>query len=217
MFVEQLRQQALHNKTIVTVEDLGAGSRVQKSRHKTVRQIAKAAVKPKKYSHFLYRLVQHYKPQTIIELGTSLGISTAYMAIANPGAQLFTIEGSKAIYEIAHGHFKKLELQNVTALHAPFDEALPPLLDGLQGVDLAYIDGNHRYQPTLHYFQQLLPKAHSHTILIFDDIHWSAEMEEAWQVVQQHPMVQCTIDIFFMGIVFLRQEFKTKQHFSIKF
>jgi hypothetical protein len=87
----------------------------------------------------------------------------------------------------------------------------------LSHIDLAYIDGNHRYEPTLRYFQQLLPKKQHHSIFIFDDIHWSAEMEKAWSEIKAHPEVTLSIDLFFMGLVFFRQEFKVKQHFSIRF
>jgi len=63
----------------------------------------------------------------------------------------------------------------------------------------------------------LLKKAHNETILIFDDIHWSAQMEEAWEIIKQHNSVTLSIDLFFIGIVFLRKDFKVKQHFSLRF
>jgi len=53
--------------------------------------------------------------------------------------------------------------------------------------------------------------------LVFDDIHWSAEMEKAWLEIKSHPSVQYTIDIFFLGFVFFRPDFKVKQNFSIRF
>ena len=82
---------------------------------------------------------------------------------------------------------------------------------------MAYVDGNHRYEPTIRYFQLLLSHAHNDTILIFDDIHWSAEMEKAWKEIQQHPSVRCTVDLFYLGFVFLRDEFKVPQHFVVRF
>ena len=98
-----------------------------------------------------------------------------------------------------------------------FDDVLPVTLSSLSTVDLAFIDGNHRYQPTVNYFNQLLAKSNNYSILILDDIHWSKEMEQAWQYVQDHQAVTMTIDLFFIGIVLLRDEFKIKQHFSVRF
>lgn len=215
--LEVLRKQLLRDTTWIATEDLGAGSRIENRSQKTVRQIAKTAVKPKKWSRFLYRLVRHYNPQTIIELGTSLGISTAYMAAAAPFATIITIEGSSQIQQRAAKNFEALGMGFIKSLTGHFDAVLPQVLALVETVDLAYIDGNHRLQPTLAYFGQLLQKKCDTTIFIFDDIHWSAEMEEAWRTIQQHPDVRYTIDLFFLGIVFFKPEFKAKQHFTIRF
>lgn len=215
--LEALRRQLLHDDSTILIEDFGAGSRVENTAQKTIRQIAKTAVKPKKWSQFLYRLVQHYKPHTIIELGTSLGISTAYMAAAAPDATIITIEGSPQIQQCAAKNFEVLGMGFLKSLTGHFDVVLPQVLASVETVDLAYIDGNHRLQPTLHYFEQLLQKKHDTSVFIFDDIHWSGEMEEAWRTIQQHPDVRYTIDLFFVGVVFFRAEFKAKQHFTIRF
>ncbi len=215
--IEELRKELLQDKRIIPIEDFGAGSRISKAKQRTVQQIARTAVKPKKYSQLLYRLVRHYQPQVIVELGTSLGITTAYIATANPAAQVITIEGSSSIYEKAKTNFEKLQIRNIQALQGNFDTVLPQVLKQLTEVDLAYIDGNHRYGPTVNYFHQFLAKSGNNTILVFDDIHWSPEMEKAWQYIQQHPTVRCTIDIFFLGFVFFRNEYKERQHFTIRY
>ncbi len=215
--LEALRKQLLHDRSFITLNDLGAGSRVTNQSQKTIRRIARTAVKPQKWSLFLYRLVRHYKPQTIIELGTSLGVSTAYMAAANGAATIITIEGSEQIQQRAAASFDALNMGFLKSWCGDFDALLPQALAQLHTIDLAYIDGNHRRQPTLNYFNQLLQKRNAHSIFVFDDIHWSAEMEEAWRLIQQHPDVRYTIDLFFMGLVFFRNDFKTKQHFAIRF
>ncbi len=215
--IEAIRNELLQNKTVLDIEDLGAGSRIHASKKKSVAQLAGAALKPKKYAQLLFRLVKHYGPRTIIELGTSLGVTTSYLAAAHPSTQVITIEGSEAIAEIAKDNFQKLQLSNIQSLQGNFDVVLPSVIHQLSSIDLAYVDGNHRYQPTLHYFEQLLEKTNNHSILVFDDIHWSEEMERAWEEIKAHPAVQYTIDIFFLGFVFFRKEFKVKQHFTIRF
>jgi predicted O-methyltransferase YrrM len=215
--VEALRRKLSRDKEVLTIEDLGAGSRISASKKRTVQELATTAVKPKKFGQLFYRLVKHYQPAIILELGTSLGVTTSYMRLANPEAKVLTIEGSEAIYEKALSNFEALGLKNIKAYNGNFDHLLPEVLRALDHVDLAYIDGNHRYQPTVDYFRQLLPKVHNGSILVFDDIHWSEEMEAAWKEIKGHPGVQCTVDLFFLGFVFFRKEFKEKQHFSIRY
>lgn len=215
--IEALRKQLERDSRLLTIEDLGAGSRVASTKQRTVQQLAKTALKPPKYAQLLFRLVTHYQPQTIVELGTSLGITTAYLSAANPSAAITTIEGSKAVADVASENFSKLGLKNIQLLQGNFDEMLPSVINHLPSIDLAYIDGNHRYQPTVDYFLQLLAKSHNDAIFVFDDIHWSSEMERAWEEIKQHPAVRCTVDIFFLGFVFFRSEFKVKQHFSVRF
>jgi predicted O-methyltransferase YrrM len=199
------------------MEDMGAGSVVAMTNKRTISSIAKTAAKPKKFGQLLYRLVKYYQPETIIELGTSLGITTSYLSLAAPGAKLVTMEGSNAVAAVARQNFNALGLKNISVTEGNFDDTLLPALSNLSSVDLCFIDGNHRQEPTERYFRQLLPKLTNDSILVFDDIHWSHEMEQAWKTISQHEAVRCSIDLFFIGIVFFRQEFKEKQHFVIRF
>lgn len=215
--IEQLRKELLNDQTVLVIRDLGAGSRVNASREKTVRQIVRSALKSKRLAQVLFRSVKHYQPNNIIELGTSLGLTTAYLSKANPNANIITIEGSESIAAVAKGNFQALNCNNIHLLEGNFDQLLPSVISQLPSVDLAYIDGNHRHQPTTNYFHQLLSKTNTNSILVFDDIHWSEEMESAWEEIKSHPSVKYTIDIFFLGFVFFREEFKVKQHFSIRF
>ena len=215
--IEDQRKQLLQNIKVIEVEDFGAGSAVIKTNRRVVHKIAASSLKHKKYAQLLYRIVQYYKPQNMIELGTSFGISAAYMANGNPAAKVFTLEGASSIAEIAGQNFKDLGIKNIQLRQGAFEQTLLPLLSEIQKVDLAFVDGNHRKSPTLEYFKQLLSCSTSSTIIILDDIHWSAEMEEAWLEIQQHPSVTLTIDLFFIGLVFLNPDFKNKQHFQIRF
>ncbi len=215
--IELLRKELLRDKRVIEIEDFGAGSRINSSKKRSVDQIAKSALKSKRLANVLFRLVRYYQPQTIVELGTSLGITTAYFSKANSNASINTIEGSKQVAAIAEENFQKLNCTNIQLLQGNFDNLLPSVISQLSSINLAYIDGNHRYQPTINYFHQFLSKSNNQTILVFDDIHWSAEMQRAWEEIKSHPSVQYTIDIFFLGFVFFREEFKVKQNFSIRF
>jgi predicted O-methyltransferase YrrM len=214
---EQLRNSLLNNHQTVEVEDFGAGSFSQKTKTRKISDIARSAAKPRKYAQLLYRLVEHYSCRNIIELGTSLGISTTYMAFANSGARVITCEGSAAIANISRENFKLLQLHNITVLTGEFEQSLPTALAEMPLVDLFFIDGNHRLEPTLHYFNKILPHLHENSIVVFDDIHWSNEMETAWAQIKTHEAVSETIDVFFLGIAFFRKAQKAKQHFSIRY
>ena len=215
--VESLRTSLLANTTAITIEDFGAGSRVKKTNRRKVSDIAVSALKPKKFGQLLFRIANHYSPSTIVELGTSLGITTAYFASADKKAKVITMEGAKEVAELAVENFKTLELENIEMIRGNFDITLPEAIRKAGNIDLAFVDGNHRYEPTLRYFRQLLPAMHNSSMLIFDDIHWSAEMEKAWEEIKAHDAVTLSIDLFFIGIILFRKENKVKEHFTIRF
>ncbi len=215
--VEDWRFILLSDNTGLEITDYGAGSANGNAKTKKISAIARQAAKPAKWGQLLFRIVNYYQPGTIIELGTSLGLSAAYMAMANNKARLITCEGSPAIASVARRNFDAMALSQVEIVVGNFDDKLQDILDGLTTVDLAFIDGNHRKVPTLKYFNQLLNKRSDQSILIFDDIHWSDEMELAWSEIKAHPEVMMTIDLFFIGLVFFRKEFKVKQHFALRF
>lgn len=215
--IEFMRERMKQNKTILTIDDYGAGSTITSSNKRKVNSIAYAALKPKKFGQLLFRIVNFYSAKSIVELGTSLGITTAYLAAGNVLGKVCTFEGAHEVAEIAEDNFYKLSLKNIKVIEGNFDNTLLPELSNLNEIDLAFVDGNHRKEPTLRYFEQLLTKTHEHSILIFDDIHWSNEMEEAWKMIKQHSSVTLTIDLFFIGIVFFRKEHKAPQHFTIRF
>lgn len=215
--VEQLRVSLLNDTTILSVEDFGAGSVVSKTNQRSIGSIAKNAAKPKKYGQLLYRMVKRYQPNTILEFGTSLGITTSYVSFAKPDAKIITMEGSSAIALEAQKNFDALALKNINIVRGDFDQTLTSVLSSHSSLDFVFIDGNHRKEPTERYFRQLLPSLHNNSIVVFDDIHWSKEMEEAWENIKSHSAVQYSIDLFFIGIVLFKNEFKEKQHFTIRF
>jgi predicted O-methyltransferase YrrM len=215
--VEPLRNQLRRDDNIIEVEDFGAGSALMPARKRRISSIAKSSLKNKKFTKLIFRVANYYKPKTIIELGTSFGITSCYMACATQKPEIFTLEGSREIARIAQKNFAKLHLQNIHLIQGSFDDTFLNTLNKIEKVDLAFVDGNHRKEPTLQYFFALIKKASAGTVFIFDDIHWSAEMEEAWAEIQQHPAVTLTIDLFFIGLVFFSPDFKEKQHFTIRF
>jgi predicted O-methyltransferase YrrM len=215
--VENLRQQLLKDETLLEIEDMGAGSTITATNQRSVASVAKHAAKPAKFGQLLYRMIKMYQPTNIVELGTSLGITTSYLSLAKPDAKIITMEGAGAVAAVAKENFISSGLQNVSITEGNFDNSLSPVINNVLSVDFCFVDGNHRQEPTERYFRQLLPKMNNNSILIFDDIHWSKEMEQAWEAIKQHEAVKCSIDLFFVGIVFFRQEFKEKRHFVIRF
>lgn len=270
--IERLRARLLKDDTWLEVEDMGAGSSVSKGRRRRVGEIARHAAKPAKLGRLLFRIARYYRCERIVELGTSLGLSTAYLASgAEEGARegetsagenlatnagepdlteaggngadlatnvseadltgedkrgavtgsdsvrVWTIEGAAAVASVAARNFQELGLEHVELVVGNFDGRLNEVLDRAGSVDLVFVDGNHRLEPTLRYFHQIMERCAPGAILIFDDVHWSVEMEEAWEKIRQDPRVYMTIDLFFIGLVVMREEFKVKQHFSIRF
>ncbi len=215
--VEALRKNLLQDRRRLVVKDMGAGSASDNKTHRSIASIAKRAAKSARLGKLLYRIAAYYQPATILELGTSLGITTAYLAMANKEAKVVSIEGAPEIAQQAIRNLADISVENVTVVTGNFDELLLIESKKLASLHMIFIDGNHRKEPTIRYFEQLLPFVQEDTVIVFDDIHWSGEMEEAWEMVKNHPATQCSIDLFFLGIIFFRKSFKEKQHFSIRF
>lgn len=167
------------------------------------------------YGQFLFRMARFFRPNIMLELGTSLGISTSYLAMGNPDGKVITIEGCRETAEIARINFEHLGLRNITQVSGNFDEVLPDVLKETGEIQFAFIDGNHRKEPTLNYFFQLLNHIDEDSVLIFDDIHWSEEMEEAWRMICSHDSVRVSIDLFRMGIVFFSERL-SKEDFILQ-
>jgi len=215
--IESLRRSLLKNDNEIEVEDFGAGSAVIPFKTRKIKDIARSSLKKKKYSQLLFRIAKYYQAKNIVELGTSFGITTAYLASSNSNAKVITTEGSKNIANIAGQNFKEAGLNNIELINGDFKKTIPSVLDKFENIDLLFVDGNHRKKPTLEYFDLFLKKAGRNSIFIFDDIHWSHEMEEAWEEIKQHPSVTLTIDLFFIGLVFFSKDFKVKQDFPVRF
>ena len=217
MAIEARRKSLVANTSVIEVIDRGAGSRKSELKKRAISSIAKSALKQKKISQLLYRMGVYYKPCTILEMGTSFGITSSYLAMSEHNQTLFTMEGAPEIAKEAQASFDLLGLHNIKIIEGDFATSLPTYLNSVSQVGMVYIDGNHRYEPTMHYFELLLSKVNEQSILIFDDIYWSAEMEKAWNEIKKHASVTLTIDLFYMGIVFFRKENKQQQHFKIRF
>lgn len=203
---EKLRAALLKDPRTITVTDLGAGSRSNNNSERRVRDIARTALKPRGEAEQLARMARYFNPRNVLELGTSLGITTLYLARAAPLAHIHTIEGCPAIAAIAQENFTAQKAVNIISHVGPFSTELPTVLNSMGSLDLVFIDGNHAAEPTLDYFNRCLGKAHNDTVFVFDDIHWSEGMEEAWAAIKAHPQVTVTIDLFHFGIVFIRKE-----------
>ncbi|MBK8365702.1 MAG: class I SAM-dependent methyltransferase [Bacteroidetes bacterium] len=170
----------------------------------------------KKYSQLIFRLVNFSNAKNIIELGTSLGITTLYISNAAKNGKVISLEGSTEIADLAKVNFQKMRSTNIEIVTGNFDTTLSGVLNKMQKVDLVYFDGNHRMQPTLEYFNLCLQKKTPDTVFIFDDIYWSREMKSAWDTIIQNKEVTISIDLFKLGIVFFRSGIP-KQHFQLKF
>ncbi|WP_442796195.1 O-methyltransferase [Pelobium manganitolerans] len=214
--LENMRKQLLKDERVITVTDLGAGSHINNQKQKAVKSIAKNALKPKKLAQLLYRLAKEFNPKQILELGTCLGLTSAYFAKALPQAKVVTMEGCPQTAQIAQENWQKLGINNVEVIVGNFDETLAPFIAQQQNLDFVFIDGNHRKEATLNYFNLCLPKVHEHSVLVFDDIYWSKGMQQAWEQIKAHPQVSVSIDLFWIGLVFFRKG-QAKQDFKIRF
>lgn len=212
---ENLRAQLLKDNRSIDVLDLGAGSKHATGTARKVSAIAQTSLSDVRYSCLYARLMEYFKARTVVELGTSFGINTLYLA-HTPGSTVYTFEGAPAICEIAELTFEFARSSNIKLIPGDISQTLYSWLSNMPKVDFAFLDANHRYEPTRKYFEWLLTKSHHKSIFVLDDIHDSAEMERAWNELRNHELVYTSIDLFRCGILFFDPSL-IKQHVVLRF
>ncbi len=210
-----LRNQLLSLNTAIEVTDFGAGSQVIPTKRRKISDIARTSLSEPFFCQLLFSIVHWQKPKNVVELGTSLGISTLHLAKANQLSKITTLEGCPNIAAVAKQNFDQQKATNIDLVVGDFEKTLEKTLKKLENVELFVLDGNHQKEATLRYFELGLQYADASTCFIFDDIYWSKEMSEAWEIIKKHPKTRLTIDVFQYGIVFLRNEQKETEHFTL--
>ncbi len=243
--IEAIRHSLLKENKRIEIVDFGAGSQTTKTKSRKIKEIAFSALSSDFQCRWLFNIVNEYKPKNILELGTSLGISTLYLSTASDiETKIFTLEGDPKIAHVARMNWQNANhllmqytlanydgvtndlekhIENdilksspeIRLIEGDFEKTLTTTLNVLKRIDLAFIDGNHRYDATLKYFKQILPFTHANSILIFDDIYWSKDMTNAWNEIKNQPSVTCSIDLFWCGIVFFNTDILTRQHLTL--
>lgn len=209
-----IQKDLLSNSSKINVSDFGAGSKIFTSNTREISKIAKHAGISKKRARLLFKVLRYFQPRSILEIGTSLGLGSSVLALATPNSKITSIEGCKETAQVAETIFNKYNLKNIEPVTGNFETVLPKLFQN-NSYDFIYFDGNHTKKATLNYFNLALSSAHNDSVFLFDDIHWSKEMEEAWEEIKKNPRVTVTIDTFQWGFVFFRKE-QQKEHFIIR-
>ena len=210
--IEKLRKELKCNSTLIPITDFGTGV----DRNRTIASITKSSLKSAKYGQLMFRIAHYIHAKNILELGTSLGLTTAYLAAAAPDINCVTLEGCPNTASFAQRNFNSLSLNKIQLRIGDINSTLQPVLDEFRSFDLIFIDANHRCESLLKYFNQSLSSVHHQTVLLVDDIYWSAEMELAWNTIKAHSKVTATMDLFQLGIVFFNPELH-KKHYKIRF
>ena len=213
--LKNYRNSLLENKDTIEVNDFGVGSRVFKSNTRAINQIAKNAGISSKRAQLLFKIIHYFQPESILEIGTSLGIATSAMSLGNKNSKIITLEGCANTISVAKSQCQLQNLNNIEFIISEFSSYLTTQNLQPRTYKLIYFDGNHSKKATLDYFEFLLPTITNDSVWIFDDIHWSENMEDAWEIIKKHPKVTVTIDTYQWGIVFFRREQK-KEHFVIR-
>jgi predicted O-methyltransferase YrrM len=213
--LKEYRNSLLQNKNTIEVTDFGAGSRVFKSNIRQISKIAQTAGISSKRAELLFRIVRYFQPTTILEIGTSLGLATSALSLGNAKAKIISLEGCHNTINQCQLQFQKFNFNNVEFINTEFQKYFQNFQLPTSNFQLIYFDGNHSKKATLEYFELLLPTITNNSVWIFDDIHWSSDMEQAWGIIKNYPKVKVTIDTFQWGIVFFRSE-QEKEHFTVR-
>jgi predicted O-methyltransferase YrrM len=208
--IEVLRMSFNRDKTLVDIIDYGAGSKLSTKTKRTIRSIAHGGISTSKYSKLFQQLIRYFGSRKIVELGTSLGINTLYLARSAPDAKVWTFEGCSSIVDIASSVFTDFGCSNIEIIQGNIADSLPRFLNNIQEIDFVFIDANHTYQATREYFELILPKLSEKAVVIIDDIYWSKEMTSVWKNILQHHREVASIDIYQCGILIFDKSIQAK-------
>ncbi|MCH2213857.1 MAG: class I SAM-dependent methyltransferase [Flavobacteriales bacterium] len=212
--IEGLRKDLTRDSSRIKIKDHGAGSRINRESERSISEIAKVSASPKKIGQLLQRLASYLHLENILELGTNLGLTTAYLA-SSYHSKVWSLEGDPTLASLAVKNLQKVGLKGEIIV-GRFEDTLDLTLDQIEKVELAYLDGNHQKKPTIEYFEKILPFTNTESVIAIGDIHWSQDMEEAWEEIKEHSAVSLTIDLFDIGLVFFRTDRAEKEHFTIR-
>lgn len=212
---EKIRQSLLSDRRTIAAADLGATSSVLSGNQRSIRDIARTSTSPVRYSKLYARIIKAFRCHNVVELGTSFGINTLYLARYNQG-NIYTFEGVNAIADVAQASFDAVGATGIQLVRGNIDQTLSRFLEDVKSIDFALLDANHRLIPTQQYFEALAMKMHPRSVMVIDDIHHSAEMASAWKAIQQHPLVYATADLFRCGLVFFDPSLN-KQHVVLQY
>ncbi|WP_296618903.1 O-methyltransferase [Marivirga sp.] len=213
--IENKRKALLEDESEIQIIDLGAGSKVENSQSRKIKSIARHSLSIPKFSQFLFRLIKDFKFENTIELGTSLGINTSYLAKANSNASIYTFEADPSAMKIAKE--VNTDLENIKYYEGDIGHLLPEMLNRLNPrINLVYVDANHTYEASVEYFNLILPYLTTQSVYIMDDIHWSVGMKKAWDELKLRKEVTSSIDLFDAGLLFFNPDFQ-KQHYVLDF
>lgn len=216
--VEQLRKKMADSDEEIEIKDMGAGSRLKLGKRRKISQLAKHSATGYEQGLFINKIVDYFKPANILELGTSLGIGTAYLSGHKAVREVLSIDACEKSQKIARENFDILKLNNIKLINENFDSVFDSEALSDRKFDFIYIDGNHRGSALLKYYQILLSK-HSNVklILLIDDINWSVDMYSAWKkVVKNHPD-SCSLNLFRLGIIFINYRELPAGYFKASF
>ncbi|MBL7850676.1 MAG: class I SAM-dependent methyltransferase [Cyclobacteriaceae bacterium] len=197
--LEDLRRDLESNKTVLDVEDFGSGGQGT-IRKRTIGEIARTSLTPYKWAMFFLDLLYHSNSKRVVELGTSLGLTTLYLA-QKTDATIYTFEGSHAIANVAMTNFEWAGKKNIKVIEGNLDQTLHRFLEPTDKIDFVLMDANHRYVPTLEYYRLLTRRLKSSSLVVIDDIHRSEEMEKAWEEIRTDTLVYGSVDLYRCGLL----------------
>lgn len=200
--LEEIRSLLLNDLEILKISDYGAGSKKLESQFRKTAEVTKYSTTGRKFSQLYQYFCSLTPAEKVLELGTCVGINSRYLAKATKGT-LFTFEGAESLYQKAQEFPVE---SNTRYIFGNIKDTLPAILKRIEEVDFALIDATHNYKGTTTYFNQILPLLHKSSIVAIADIHWSKEMDQAWEEIKSHHKVRLSIDCYECGILFFDEE-----------
>jgi len=157
-----------------------------------------------KEGKFLFRLTNHYKPHTILSIGSSMGLAPLCLTRYNATVQCIILEYEQDIAEIAKQILNKEKNTALNIKIGAYHELLPESIVQLQRIDCVFIGKDVGVNDWDTVFEQCEPFIHDSTFFVLAGIRSSTDKQNYWMQYRQHPSVTIAVDLFDMGLLFFQ-------------
>ena len=160
----------------------------------------------------LFRLTNYFKSKNILQIGTTMGLSTLYLTSYATGLKCIALENVPEFATTARQAFAKEGRNPVDLRIGNYKDLLPQALNDINSLDFVFFNTLYEQHNNLWLFNECMKYAHNDTVFVFEGIKASRKMRELWEEICACPEVTVTLDLYSLGIVLFNKKLHKRDY-----